>query len=182
MKFSSSWGNTVGNLCSPFLLLVQTSWPGWDLVPVGCWELLRPPGSLPAPMAHGQLSMHCSVQNHHNSILHDSRMSTLGDQTTPTQLFPFQPKRIPFLQHLIEIGPSTFFVPKAWAIVLQQVFWWVICILVQHNLQCFSWGSDCADKWGMFICWIEKKIQIRNVFNREVTQCVTGGMLVTYFP
>lgn len=31
---------------------------GGDLVPVGCWELLRPTGSLPAPMAHGQFSMH----------------------------------------------------------------------------------------------------------------------------
>lgn len=27
--------------------------------------------------------------------------------TEPAELFPFQPKRIPFLQHLIEISPST---------------------------------------------------------------------------
>lgn len=160
IKFNSSLCNAVGNLCSPLMLLVWTSWPGggsW----VGCWELLSSTGSLPVPMTHRQLSMHglhCTVKPPHFNTCVTAGWSLWVTKlaTTPTQLFPFQPERIPFLQQLIEIGPSTFIVPQVWAFVIQRVFWWVICILMQHNLQCFSWGSDCTDKWSMFICWIEK--------------------------
>lgn len=120
IKFNSSLCNTAGNSCSSLLLLVWTSWPGWGPGAHGMWELLRSTGSLAAPMSHGQLSMHglhgtAACKTTTLQLLRDSRMGTPGDRAianVPTQLFPFQPKRIPFLQHLIEISPITLFFPK----------------------------------------------------------------------